>query len=86
MVKPKGGRGLKGPFETESVRVPVPVKGLVKEVANELYKTGGESVFTSASLETAEGHAREVLKGKKGAKQSMENLLKKLYGVKNVSL
>lgn len=86
MGKPKGGRGKTVPFDRSTVKVPEPVKGVVREVIDEFYDVEGESVFTSASLEAAEGHAKQVLKGRKGAKQSMENLLKKLYGVKDVSL
>lgn len=40
MDKPKGGRGIRAPYESTHVRVPVPIKDRVEELI-EQYRTGG---------------------------------------------
>lgn len=40
MDKPKGGRGIKAPYESTHVRVPAPIKGRVEELI-EVYRFGG---------------------------------------------
>lgn len=87
MVKPKGGRGQKAPYETTHMRVPVPIKEGVEELI-EQYR---ESLLSEAvkrspnnpltSLDEAIEQARDIMKHKKSARQSMAKLLSVIYGV-----
>jgi hypothetical protein len=82
MAAPKGGRGIKAPYATTHVRIPEPIKARV-EAMSQAYKDG---VFTEPiSFEEAVEMAHKVLKQKKSAKVSMQNLLTAIYG-KEISL
>lgn len=76
----RGGRGVKAPYESTHVRVPVPIKDRV-EVLCKAFKDGrldDENSFPTLdeSVETA----RKILKQKKSARISLESLLTSIYG------
>lgn len=74
--KPKGGRGIKAPYETTHVRVPVPIKAEVEAMV-ENYKKGviiDEEIMTNSTYEEREKAielAREILISKKSARVSL---------------
>jgi hypothetical protein len=85
MVKPKGGRGLKAPYESTHLRVPVPLKDEIERLI-EKYR---ESVLTGIDSDNQPGlcdyeqaveYANSILKQKKSARQSVEKLLTAIYG------
>lgn len=82
----KGGRGVKAPYESTHVRVPEPIKEKVQAIV-QAYKDGilGEDESGIMSLEDALESARKILKQKKSARISLENLLSVIYG-KDVTL
>lgn len=82
----KGGRGVKAPYESTHVRIPVPIKDKV-EALSQAYKDGTleDSEPQSVDLDNAIELARSILKQKKSARVSMENLLKAIYN-QDVSL
>jgi hypothetical protein len=95
MSKPKGGRGKKAPYETMTIRVPVPL-------VSEFNKLIGEYVYlvteglqdpnmtvidlyksmgvTHVTRDKAIMEAKRILRLKKSSKQSIEKLLQVLYG------
>lgn len=91
MNKPKGGRGVKAPYESTHIRVPVPIKPKVNKMVEEyreLILNGKEpererfGCLNSVTLTTvgeAKAIAQEILKQKKSAKLSLEKLLTALY-------
>lgn len=80
----KGGRGLKAPYETTHVRVPIPVKDKVQQIIDD-YKNGIDSNANDImEYEQALELAKEILKHKKSAKISLTNLLTGIYGKKVV--
>lgn len=83
MSKPKGGRGIKAPYETTHLRVPVPIKPELERLI-ERYKeqgdTSSENLLTG--LDEAVITAKSILKQKKSAKISLEKLLTAIYGEK----
>lgn len=92
MPRPVGGRGHVAPYETTHVRVPSPIKPQVEKlidsyrelVLNEnsqpdLYKDCA-SAMTIKSYSEAIEIARQVLRQKKSARESLEKLLTGLYG------
>lgn len=84
MTKPKGGRGIKAPYETTTMRVPVPLQAeLEKRVEDyrEFLVNGTQPTEDRVvSRQDAIAHAKEILKQKKSARQSIEKLLQVLYG------
>jgi len=91
MVKPAGGRGKKAPYETITLRVPIPLREeiekqvdayrefVVNGINPEPVKPEG-GILSSPSREEVINQAKEILKQKKSAKQSLEKLLQVLYG------
>jgi hypothetical protein len=76
----RGGRGVKAPYETTHVRIPVDIKDRVEELSR-AYKEGRlEEVSLPVDLDKAVELARGVLKKKKSARVSMESLLTAMYG------
>jgi len=79
-----GGRGKKAPYETLVIRVPLPLAPSVEkqiESYREFIVSGTQpSEDRVVSREEAVAHAKEILKQKKSAKQSLEKLLQVLYG------
>lgn len=91
MNKPVGGRGKKAPYETTVVRVPLPLVEKVERQIDEYREfviSGTESsvprtqtaATTLVSYSEAVAHAKDILKQKKSARQSIEKLLQVLYG------
>lgn len=75
----KGGRGLKAPYETTHVRIPVAIKKRVENLSK-AYKQGEiEQLPEPITLAEAIEIARQILKQKKSARVSLENLLTRLY-------
>ncbi|MBD0388103.1 MAG: hypothetical protein ICV54_16730, partial [Nostoc sp. C3-bin3] len=74
-------RGVKAPYESTHVRIPLPIKDKV-EALSKAYKDGtiDELEFQVLDLEKAVESARTILKQKKSARVSLENLLKAIYG------
>ncbi len=82
----KGGRGVKAPYETTHVRIPVAIKQQVEELSK-AYKDGTlnelnqpASVDEQLSFDDAVELARQILKKKKSARVSIESLLTGIYG------
>jgi len=86
MVIPKGGRGVKAPYETVVIRVPKPLEAdILEQVHN--FREGKERVLEEhVSKQEAIALANSVLCQKKSAKLSMERLLQALYKDKEIKL
>lgn len=89
MPKPIGGRGIKAPYETTHIRVPVPIKTDVESLIErfrESYSEGDTNLLTGnqnnslTSLEEAIVSARHILIQKKSARVSLQKLLTAIYG------
>jgi vacuolar-type H+-ATPase subunit I/STV1 len=60
MVKPVGGRGLRAPYETTHVRVPIPIKASVQALIDEFRERQTQSpIKPLTSLEEAEEEEEE---------------------------
>lgn len=79
----RGGRGVKAPYDTVHVRIPLPIKAEVERLS-QAYK---ESVV-NGEIKESEEHltyedavelAKEILKSKKSARVSIEKLLTGIY-------
>lgn len=82
---PKGGRGKKAPYETQTVRVPVPCLESVQSIINDFRNTGNAEIKSDLiDKNNAIEIAHEILDSRigrtKSAKQSMEKLLQVIYG------
>jgi phage tail tape-measure protein len=77
----RGGRGVKAPYESTHVRIPLPIKDKV-EALSQAYKDGNLDDLESKTvdLDNAIELARGILKQKKSARVSLENFLKVIYG------
>lgn len=85
MVVWKGGRGVKAPYESTHVRVPVPIKHMVEDLI-QAYKDGEiDEKRELPPIDEVLVTAREILKKRKSAKVSIESLLTSIYG-KDISL
>lgn len=75
----KGGRGIKAPYTTTHVRVPVDLVEKVEELKQHYFdtKTTPQKPLTRNE---AISLAREILKQKKSARISLSKLLTGLYG------
>lgn len=82
----KGGRGVKAPYESTHVRIPVPIKDKV-EALSQAYKDGrlDELEPEFMTIEDAVNAAKKILEQKKSARISLEKLLAVIYG-QDVSL
>lgn len=79
MIKPVGGRGIKAPYETTHVRVPVPIKPNVERFIED-FKNGVDITQKPLTdIENALITAQNILKQKKSAKVSLEKLLTAIY-------
>lgn len=72
----KGGRGVKAPYQTTHVRIPMDIKDRVTAMA-QAYKDG--ILSEPLSREEAITKAKEILKLKKSARVSMQSLLTAIY-------
>jgi len=81
---PTGGRGKKAPYETTTVRVPIPLAEEIYELINQYREFVVNGNLPAAkpivSYDQAMIQAKEILKQKKSARQSLEKLLQVLYG------
>jgi hypothetical protein len=93
MNKPLGGRGKKAPYETVLIRIPVPVYSIVEKIAddyrrlviegevNSLEEKSNDRVETTqVKYDDALQRAKEILKQKRSAAESIAKLLQVLYG------
>jgi hypothetical protein len=87
--KPKGGRGLKAPYETITVRIPLPIKETVDKLSDDFRESQivpliheiNKIESSTISLEEAILKAQEILEDKKASKKvSFQRLLKAIYG------
>ncbi|MBE9013598.1 hypothetical protein IQ250_25725 [Pseudanabaenaceae cyanobacterium LEGE 13415] len=91
MAKPVGGRGIKAPYESTHVRVPVPIKPQIDDVierfreavTQDLNLLTGYDIYQNINpltgLENAKKLAIKHLKAKREKHQMMANLLSDLY-------
>jgi hypothetical protein len=94
-IKPKGGRGHTAPYQTTHLRVPIAIKDQLQLVIddyrklvilNEIDPIEGavlNNVFWDKKMPSKEEAieiAKEILKQKKSARQSLNKLLTALYG------
>ncbi len=83
MTKPVGGRGKKAPYETTTIRVPLPILDQVESMieAYRLSVLDGCEVSNQRmpDLETAKSELRKILKSKKSARVTGIKLLQVLY-------
>lgn len=97
MRKPVGGRGKVAPYQTTHIRVPVPIKQNIQLIVDDYIQqvVSGQmhperdavinNVFWDRKMpskDEAVQLAKEILKQKKSAKQSIAKLLTVLYGEK----
>jgi hypothetical protein len=81
---PKGGRGLKAPYETKTIRVPVPCLDAINKLVTSYHETGKTEIedstlsYTDAVLE-AEKILNSNIGKTKSAKKSLEKLLQVIY-------
>lgn len=93
MTRPKGGRGKKAPYETEVIRVPVPILPQVEQMIDDyrLLAIKGEisefqkhpeiaAAVTPVSYSEAVQHAKKIVRYKRSAAESLAKLLQVLYG------
>lgn len=86
MVKPLGGRGIKAPYETTHMRVPVPLKPDIEAMIDDYRKnllTGNDADTIEkqlTSLSEAIRAAKSLVRSKKSARRSMARLLTAIYG------
>lgn len=96
MSKPKGGRGIKAPYQTTHVRVPVSLKpcidGIIEDYRNAVMKDKLDPNLEIEAvsypvqswlppLEEAKQLIKDILRQKKSARQSIAKLLTSLYSV-----
>lgn len=76
----RGGRGVKAPYESTHVRIPLPIKDRV-EALSKAFKDGRlEDESNFPTVDDAVETARKILKQKKSARISLESLLTSIYG------
>jgi hypothetical protein len=94
MAMNKGGRGIKAPYETTHVRVPVPIKDKVQKLIDdyknnletqEVNQQDNEQDNNLIDFDEAIALAHQCLIQKKSARLSLQKLLTGIYG-KKVSL
>lgn len=76
----KGGRGIKAPYESTHVRVPVPIKEKIEELIEQFKSGEVKEEKKLLTIEESVEVARKILGYKKSARLSMENLLTSIYG------
>jgi len=81
MIKPKGGRGIKAPYKTQQMRVPIPIKACVNELIvnfrDSVFKEEKDGNYLTNLLTDAEISKNEILNLKTSlseSKQQVNNL------------
>lgn len=76
----KGGRGVRAPYESITMRVPVPIKDKVQKMVDD-YRNNIDDEKNDEVLnyDIAIQLAQEILNQKKGAKISLQKLLTAIY-------
>lgn len=91
MNKHKGGRGVKAPYSSRTVRVPDPVREQVDKVIEDFYSDSVETQ-NNIILQTEEAivTARQILVNNKTSKRStqycLEKLLQTIYSDSSIKL
>jgi hypothetical protein len=85
MAHTKGGRGLKAPYDTTHVRVPVPIKDKIQGIIDAYKESLDPNLGTSENKKLLTPNeaieiAQTILSQKKSAKVSMGKLLTAIYG------
>lgn len=87
--KPKGGRGKVAPYQTVTVRIPLPIKDCVDKLSDDYRESQIIPIIhainkiesSTIPLEEAILKAQEILDDKKASKKvSFQRLLKAIYG------
>jgi hypothetical protein len=81
---PKGGRGLRAPYETKTLRVPVPCLDTIEKVVATFHQNGSTEISNDClTYDEAILEAEKILNTKMGqtksAKQSIKKLLQVIY-------
>ena len=78
----RGGRGVKAPYQTTHVRIPVEIKDQVEKLSK-AFKDGNQQEMNELlSFDEAVETARKILREKKSASHSLARLLTVIYGEK----
>lgn len=85
MAVNKGGRGVKAPYETTHIRVPVPIKDKVQQIIDDYKNDIDSSADDIMDYQQALELAKNIISQKKSAKISLQKLLTGIYG-KEVTL
>jgi hypothetical protein len=85
MAHTKGGRGLKAPYDTTHLRVPVPIKDKIQRIIDAYKESLDPNLDTSENKKLLTPNeaieiAQTILSQKKSAKVSMGKLLTAIYG------
>lgn len=83
---PKGGRGKKAPYETKTIRVPVPCLEVITQIVNEYHlngnvlQIGNNSIDRNQVMLEADKILNSSIGKTKSAKQAVKKLLQVIYG------
>lgn len=87
MAVPKGGRGIKAPYTTKTLRIPSPLVPHVRRLIEAFHGVDSDDEIQELpELDRALAEAGRILKSRKSAKWSMTQLLKRLYKTENIEL
>lgn len=81
----KGGRGKKAPYESKTVRIPLPLEEKVNQLIQEFHDgrssddSSNSLVNHLAKIDEAISIAKDILKSKKSAKISLTKFIANLY-------
>jgi len=85
MTTYKGGRGVKAPYDSITMRVPMPIKDKVQQMVDDYRNNQDINSDEILDINTVVDLARDILSQKKNAKTSLQKLIKSIYG-KDVAL
>jgi hypothetical protein len=86
MNMPKGGRGVKAPYETVVIRVPKPIESDILETVQSYRDGSYKPVTSNLDKDKMIGLAKSILSEKKSAKISLTKLLQVLLEDKEINL
>jgi len=86
MAVQKGGRGIKGDYETKVVRVPEPIRLKVDEIIQNFRDGKDLGQLEVFHRDYAITEAKKILSSKKSAKLSLTKLLQVLYCDETIEL